>query len=104
MLPELTNAMEYGGVNPKVLQSILKIGSHLNSDDFEARIVPIIVKLFASADRGIRVTLCENMGVFVEKLSKEIINEKIFPNLAIGFTDMNVSSCLGARVTLLFSL
>ncbi|KAJ3090318.1 hypothetical protein HK102_004122 [Quaeritorhiza haematococci] len=87
VLPELINALEFGGASAKALTPILKIGSKLQHDEFEALIVPIIVKLFASPDRSVRITLCENLGQFVEHLSPKIVNDKIFPNLATGFND-----------------
>ncbi|KAI9329125.1 armadillo-type protein [Zopfochytrium polystomum] len=89
ILPELMNALEFGGAGAKALTPILKIGAKLNSQDFEALLLPSIVKLFASPDRVIRITLCENLGSFIEHMSGRLVNDKIFVNLATGFLDTN---------------
>ncbi|KAJ1343021.1 hypothetical protein BSLG_002446 [Batrachochytrium salamandrivorans] len=87
ILPELINALEFGGAGANALGPILKIGSRLDEADFVSLLVPIITKLFASPDRAVRVTLCESLGSYIGHLSQKIVSEKIFPNLATGFGD-----------------
>ncbi|KAI9197249.1 armadillo-type protein [Polychytrium aggregatum] len=87
ILPELINALEFGGAGAKALTPILKIGSKMTHEEFDSLITPIIVRLFSSNDRSIRSSLCENLGHFVEHLSTKVVNDKIFPNLATGFGD-----------------
>jgi SCY1-like protein 1 len=90
VLPELITALEYGGAGAKALTPILKIGSKLeNQKEFDEYVGPAVIKLFASTDRAIRVTLCENIGQFMGNLNEKTVTEKIFPNLAIGFNDSN---------------
>ncbi len=89
VLPELMKALEYGGAGTKALLPILKIGAKLTQQEFEQRISPVMVKLFASPDRAMRVALCEHLGKFVEYFSVKIVNDAIFPNLAMGFGDSN---------------
>ncbi|KAJ3056872.1 hypothetical protein HK097_003408 [Rhizophlyctis rosea] len=89
ILPELIKALEFGGAGAKALNPILKLGSKLTQEEFDLLIVPIIVKLFASPDRSIRISLCENMGHFITHLSNKTVTEKIFPNLATGFHDIS---------------
>ncbi|KAL5039323.1 Nuclear aminoacylation-dependent tRNA export pathway component [Batrachochytrium dendrobatidis] len=91
ILPELINALEFGGADAKALGPILKIGSRLDESAFGTLIVPIITKLFASSDRSIRVTLCESLGSYIGHLSQKIVSEKIFPNLATGFGDTSAT-------------
>ncbi|RKO89272.1 armadillo-type protein, partial [Blyttiomyces helicus] len=87
ILPELIKALEFGGAGAKALTPILKLANKLPQAEFDLSIVPIIVKLFASPDRAIRVTLCENMGHFIEHLDSRTVTDKIFPNMATGFND-----------------
>ncbi|KAI8922758.1 armadillo-type protein [Entophlyctis helioformis] len=87
ILPEIIKALEFGGAGAKALNPILKIGSRLSHAEFDTLIVPIVVKLFSSPDRAIRVTLCENLTHYIGHLSQKIVSDKIFPNLATGFGD-----------------
>ncbi len=80
-MPELVKGLEFGGLGPHTLKPIFKIGSKLSDADFETLLAPVIVKLFASNERAIRVQLCENMPHFAEKLSSRHINDSIFANL-----------------------
>ncbi|KAI9328976.1 armadillo-type protein [Obelidium mucronatum] len=89
ILPELIKALEFGGAGSKALSPILKIGNKLDTAEFESLLVPILIKMFALPDRAIRVSLCENMGGFIEKVNPKVLNEKIFPNLSTGFSDSN---------------
>ncbi|KAI8800024.1 armadillo-type protein [Cladochytrium replicatum] len=90
LLPALINALEYGSLTStkSALPSILRIGSaHLSSEEYEQAVIPVLVRLFASTERGVRVSLCESLDLYVEHVSPKVINEKIFPYLAMGFTD-----------------
>ncbi|KAJ3282146.1 hypothetical protein HK104_011070, partial [Borealophlyctis nickersoniae] len=87
ILPELIKALEFGGAGARALTPILKLGSKLDQEEFDALVVPIIIKLFASPDRSIRISLCENLGHFIEHLGNKVVTDKIFPNLATGFHD-----------------
>ncbi|KAG0034942.1 MutS protein msh4 [Podila clonocystis] len=87
VLPELVHALEYGSGGAKVLAPIIKIGSDLEEHEYEALISNVLVKMFASTDRTIRLSLLENLGGFIDRINKKIVNEKIFPSMALGFTD-----------------
>ncbi|KAJ3333178.1 hypothetical protein HDU76_010782 [Blyttiomyces sp. JEL0837] len=89
ILPELINALEFAGAGARALKPILQIGSKLTPEEFEALIAPTIVKMFASPDRQIRISLCENLPSFINLLNDKLVNDKIFPNLATGFTDVS---------------
>ncbi|GBC08197.1 hypothetical protein RclHR1_07960013 [Rhizophagus clarus] len=87
ILPELINALEYGSGGAKVLPPIIKIGNSLSSTEYEQVIVTAIVKMFAVPDRTIRLSLLENMGSFIDKLSNKTVNDQIFQHVVTGFTD-----------------
>ncbi|KAK2593995.1 Nuclear aminoacylation-dependent tRNA export pathway component [Conoideocrella luteorostrata] len=88
ILPELIKSVEFGGGGPKALAVILKIAAKLSNDDFEARIIPFIVKMFGNPDRAIRVYLLDSLPLMIDRLPQKIVNDKLFPNIATGFTDM----------------
>lgn len=87
ILPELIKGLEFGGLGPHALKPIFKLGAKSSDQEFEQILVPLIVKLFASNERAIRVQLCENMPHFVDKLPEKIISDSIFTNLSTGFND-----------------
>ncbi|KAL4759646.1 COPI-interacting protein CEX1 [Aspergillus foveolatus] len=87
VLPELLKSVEFGGGGPKVLSAILKIGGKLSQDEFNAKLTPVIVRLFGNPDRAIRVCLLDNLPIMAENLSPKVVNDKIFPQMTSGFTD-----------------
>ncbi|KAF9155097.1 hypothetical protein BG015_011065 [Linnemannia schmuckeri] len=87
VLPELVQALEYGSGGPKVLAPIVKIGANLEEQEYESLISSVLVKMFASTDRSIRLSLLENLSGFIDRINKKVVNEKIFPSMALGFTD-----------------
>ncbi|KAJ8644751.1 hypothetical protein MRB53_006499 [Persea americana] len=50
------------------------------------KLLPTIVKLFASNDRAIRVGLLQHIDQFGESLSTQIVDEQVFPHVATGFS------------------
>ncbi|KAF9115307.1 hypothetical protein BGX27_008309 [Mortierella sp. AM989] len=87
ILPDLVHALEYGSGGAKVLSPIVKIGATLDEQEYDALIGNVLVKMFASTDRTIRLSLLENLGGFIERINKKVVNDKIFPSMALGFTD-----------------
>ncbi|CAO3669348.1 unnamed protein product [Umbelopsis ramanniana] len=87
ILPELINAFEYGAGGPKVLSSIIKVGSHLPDEEYVKVVIPCIIRMYAAPDRGIRMALLEMLPSYVDRLTKKIVNDQIFPHVALGFTD-----------------
>ncbi|CAG8466649.1 2092_t:CDS:10 [Diversispora eburnea] len=86
ILPELINALEFGSGGSKVLVPILKIGKTLDDEEYETIIVIAIVKMFSVPDRAIRLSLLENLSLFIDRLDNKTVNDKIFTNV-VRFTD-----------------
>ena len=61
ILPQLLNAFEFGGAGSSVLAPLLKIGRSLESEEYQKKIVPCIVKLFNSNDRATRLNLLQQV-------------------------------------------
>jgi SCY1-like protein 1 len=89
VLPLLGNALEFGGAPPSALSTLLAIGEGMSDAEKTRFVNPIIVKLFASQDRGIRRSLLENMDSFGSNLPAAVVEDQIFPNLQTGFVDAN---------------
>ncbi|KNE70305.1 SCY1 protein kinase [Allomyces macrogynus ATCC 38327] len=87
ILPILLSALEYGTVAPKTLLPIFKIASHLSDTEFKQHVNPSLIKLFSMTDRTIRLALLEALPLFVERLDKRTVNDKIYSHVAIGFAD-----------------
>ncbi|KAF4631941.1 hypothetical protein G7Y89_g6182 [Cudoniella acicularis] len=88
ILPELLKSVEFGGGGPKVFSVVMKISKKLTDDEFEAKVTPAVVRLFSSPDRAIRVCLLDNLPVMIDRLPQKIVNDKIFPQMVTGFTDV----------------
>ncbi|KAI8060892.1 armadillo-type protein [Gongronella butleri] len=87
ILPELVKAFEFGAGGAKVLSAILKIGEHMPTEEFDKVVLAPILRMFASPDRAIRVSLLENMPKFIDHLSDKVVCQQVFPHVATGFTD-----------------
>ncbi|KAJ5714187.1 uncharacterized protein N7483_011368 [Penicillium malachiteum] len=88
VLPELLKSVEFGGGGPKVLSATLKIGAKLSADEFNAKLTPVVVRLFGNPDRALRVCLLDNLPLMIDNLPQKIVNDKIFPQMTSGFTDI----------------
>ncbi|KAE9619080.1 putative protein kinase [Lupinus albus] len=87
LLPLLASSLEFGSAAAPALTALLKMGSWLSVDEFRAKVLPTIVKLFASNDRSIRVGLLQHIDQFGESLSAQMVDEQIYPHVATGFSD-----------------
>jgi SCY1-like protein 1 len=81
ILPELLKSIEFGGGGPKVFNVVMKIGTKLTDDEYESMLNPVIIRLFASPDRQIRVCLLDNLPQMIDHLSQKTVTDKIFPHL-----------------------
>lgn len=81
VLPELLKSVEFGGGGPKVFNVVIKISKKLSEDEYDAKITPVIVRLFTLPDRAIRVCLLDNLPLMVDHLSQKIVTDKIFPQM-----------------------
>ncbi|KAI5706113.1 N-terminal kinase-like protein [Diaphorina citri] len=89
VLPQLINAFEYGEAGASVLSPLFKIGQMLEHEDYQAKIVPCVVKLFGSNDRATRSRLLLQLEHFIGHVPDAIVNEQIFQQVALGFLDTN---------------
>ncbi|CAK7225979.1 Nuclear aminoacylation-dependent tRNA export pathway component [Sporothrix eucalyptigena] len=88
VLPELLKSVEFGGGGPKAFGIVMKVGTKLSNDDFESRVTPVVIRLFANPDRAIRVCLLDNLPLMIDRFTQRIVNDKIFPQVVGGFTDL----------------
>ncbi|XP_055324339.1 N-terminal kinase-like protein isoform X2 [Sitodiplosis mosellana] len=89
ILPQLITAFEYGDAGSAVLAPMFKLGRLLDEAEYQKRIVPCIVKLFASTDRVTRSRLLQQLDLFINHFQPQIVNDQIFPQVAHGFLDTN---------------
>ncbi|XP_059438255.1 uncharacterized protein LOC132171061 isoform X2 [Corylus avellana] len=87
LLPLLASALEFGSAAAPALAALLKMGSWLPTEEFSAKVLPTIVKLFASNDRAIRVGLLQHIDQYGEPLSAQVVDEQVYPHVATGFSD-----------------
>ena len=87
ILPELLKSVEFGGGGPKVFGAIIKIGSKMSDEEWEAKLLPVVLRLFASPDRAMRVCLLDNLTAMIDRIPQRDVNGKIFPMMVTGFTD-----------------
>lgn len=90
VLPELLKSVEFGGGGPKVLGATLKIGGKLSADEFNAKLTPVVIRLFGNPDRALRVCLLDSLPLMIENLPQKVVNDKIFPQMV---SSLQVGTC-----------
>uniref|UniRef100_A0A8C4R6A9 N-terminal kinase-like protein n=1 Tax=Eptatretus burgeri TaxID=7764 RepID=A0A8C4R6A9_EPTBU len=89
VLPLLLHAFEFGSAGAVVLAPLFKLGKLLSAEEYQKKIIPVIVKMFSSTDRATRISLLQQMELFVPYLTEQTVNSQIFPHVAVGFLDTN---------------
>ena len=88
MLPELLKSVEFGGGGAKSFSLVMKIAAKLSEDEYDTQITPVIVRLFTSPDRALRVCLLDNLTLMIDHLNQKLVTDKIFPQMVTGFGDL----------------
>lgn len=87
VLPSLVQSFDHGADGPTLLPLAVSISSSLSQTEFASIVLQPLIKLFASSDRAIRLSLLELLPQYVDHLEKSIVVDKVWPNLLTGFTD-----------------
>ncbi|CDS00810.1 hypothetical protein [Sporisorium scitamineum] len=70
-----------------LLPLVLRLGQPLPKEEWNANVVPPLLKAFASPDRSTRMTLLENLSLYAERMDNRVVVDKLWPNLITGFND-----------------
>lgn len=81
VLPELLKSVEFGGGGPKAFGLVVKISTKLSNEDFDAKVLPVVLRLFGNPDRAIRVCLLDNLPHMIDRLSQKVVTDKIWPQI-----------------------
>ena len=87
ILPQIAEALEFGSAPALAVAPMLHAARDLPDADFAKKVTPSLVKLFASADKALRVALLEHLPMYVRHLSDKIVEETLYERVATGFTD-----------------
>ena len=58
--------------------------SRLSPDEYQADIIPRVVKLFASNDRGTRMQLLERLETLLPNIDSPTLNNQVFQHIVTG--------------------
>ncbi|XP_056366406.1 LOW QUALITY PROTEIN: N-terminal kinase-like protein [Oenanthe melanoleuca] len=89
LLPRLLQALELGSADAGALPPLLQVAKVLDPPEYQERIVPVLVRLFSSPERGLRLRLLQLLEEFIEFLPEATVDSQIFPHVAHGFLDSN---------------
>nr|XP_058924250.1 N-terminal kinase-like protein isoform X3 [Kogia breviceps] len=89
VLPQLLTAFEFGNAGAVVLTPLFKVGKFLGAEEYQQKIIPVVVKMFSSTDRAMRIRLLQQMEQFIQYLDEPTVNTQIFPHVVHGFLDTN---------------
>lgn len=66
----------------------MRISQKLTDDEYDIQVTPVIIRLFSSPDRALRVCLLDNLPHMIDHLSQKLVTDKIFPQMVTGFGDL----------------
>ncbi|XP_043541582.1 N-terminal kinase-like protein, partial [Chiloscyllium plagiosum] len=89
ILPQLLTAFEFGNAGAVILTPLFKVGKFLSAEEYQQKIIPVVVKMFSSTDRAMRIRLLQQMEQFIQYLNEATVNAQIFPHVVQGFMDTN---------------
>lgn len=87
VVPELAKCVGLNKGGVKGISTILGLSSLLSNEQYAKLITPLIVSLYASPDRAIRMELLNKLPDYVDKIDSKILSGKIYPLLVSGFSD-----------------
>ncbi|PIL34056.1 hypothetical protein GSI_03765 [Ganoderma sinense ZZ0214-1] len=88
VLPALISALEFGGASAaNIVPLVLQFGKNIPPDDYPTVILTHLVKLFASADRGVRMALLDHLTEYSDKLDKKTETDLESTSQQTGFGD-----------------
>ncbi|KAH9062370.1 armadillo-type protein [Lactarius vividus] len=90
ILPALLNSLSLTTMTtsaPSIVPLVVQLGSYVLPDEYKTLVLEPLVKLFSNPDRGTRMALLDALPEFADKLDKQMVSDKIWPNLQTGFTD-----------------
>ena len=90
ILPELLSSLAFAKES-SIIPLIFAIEDNVNKDAFSKKVMPVILPLFDSKDRNIRVNLLSQIDKIIPSIPDKVINDSIFPNVIIGFNDSVVT-------------
>lgn len=64
-----------------MIKLIMRISTKLTEEEYTAQITPVVIRLFSSPDRALRVCLLDNLPLMIDHLSQKIVTDKIFPQM-----------------------
>ncbi|KAF5928170.1 hypothetical protein HPG69_018407 [Diceros bicornis minor] len=103
VLPQLLTAFEFGNAGAVVLTPLFKVGKFLNAEEYQQKIIPVVVKMFSSTDRAMRIRLLQqSMLLLAPKLNEANLNVELMKHFARlqakdeqGPIRCNTTVCLG---------
>jgi hypothetical protein len=95
VLPELIKSVEFGGGGTKVFNVIMKISTKLSEDEYEQQLVPVIIRLFGSQDRVMRVCLLDNLPVMIDHIPQKLVSNNIFPHMVSQIRQTSAANVVG---------
>lgn len=81
VLPELIKSVEFGGGGARVFSVIMKISTKLTEEEYDKELTPVIIRLFTSQDRALRVCLLDKLPQMIDHLSQKTVTNNIFPQM-----------------------
>lgn len=87
VLPKLITCLEYGKGGTRTLTTIIQISKDMPPESYKSIVLPVMLKMFSSDDKAVRMELLQGLPEYIEYLDKRVVNDKIYPALSTGFTD-----------------
>lgn len=71
VLPQLLTTFKFDDERTVVLKPLLKVGKYLKAEVYQQKFIPIVVKMFSSIYRAMRIRLLQQMEQFIQYLMSQ---------------------------------
>jgi SCY1-like protein 1 len=86
ILPLIASGLEFGSAPGAAVSSLLHAARGFTPAQLSSRVIPCVIRLYASTDRATRVALLQHLDVYVSHISAAQM-EALYEQLANGFND-----------------
>eukprot|EP00697_Spironema_sp_BW2_P004269 gnl/Spiro4/15812_TR8508_c0_g3_i1.p1 gnl/Spiro4/15812_TR8508_c0_g3~~gnl/Spiro4/15812_TR8508_c0_g3_i1.p1 ORF type:complete len:469 (-),score=155.36 gnl/Spiro4/15812_TR8508_c0_g3_i1:68-1390(-) len=87
LLPLLLAGVQISEGNSKIFPVLFQLTATLTPSDFVAMVQPVVLTLFASTDRAVRIALLSNVHLFIGSIDPDTVVNTLYPALTAGFLD-----------------
>ena len=78
---------QINSLHTTLLEPIFMICKNVDDEDFNNYVLDLLIDLFSSNNRGVRINLLQNINLYITRMDDDLVNNKLFDKICSGFSD-----------------